>query len=167
MRTWIILPYDGSPVARVTLRRAAEAVRKDGGQYAGVILATAGVDPGALDAWVREAEEVAGPDVPLEIDLLDAGDPLGAFDALVDAYPDAILAGPIGARGNAPWYADACVLGGRSHGLMLFFVAPAEIAELMEERHERRGMGGVVDAVLRAGAWLRLCVRALVGGGAR
>src|SRR5262245_10111175 len=108
MQNWIILPYDSSPVARAALRRAAKAVRGDDPCFAGVILAIAGVDPAALDGVVREAQAVAGPDVPLESRLLAAGDPVGALRRLRESVPDAVMAAPLGVQGGADWYVEAC-----------------------------------------------------------
>jgi hypothetical protein len=160
------MPYDASPAARATLCRVATVVRTSGGQYGGVILATAGIDPCALDALVSDAQHVAGPDVALEVRLLNAGDPLLSLRQLAASLPDAVFAAPLGAAGHAPWYADACTIDEGGHTLMLFFLAPKEIARFTEVADERHRMGGPLGAVLRACAGLHLGRRAPVGKGA-
>lgn len=166
MKPWIIMPYDASPVARAALRRAARSTYAGDEQYAGVILAAAGVDPSALGGLVHDAQEVAGPDVPLEVRLLNAGDPIGALHDFAESVPNAVLAAPLGARGNAPWYADACAFGPTSHTTMLFFMTDKEIekeaARLAEETSGGHRLGSVVGAVLRAGARLHPGVRSHV-----
>src|SRR5687767_1823515 len=102
MKPWIIMPYDASPVARAALRRAARAMRATDEQYTGIILATAGVDPSVLGGFVHDAQEVTGPDVPLEVRLLNAGDPIGALHEFAESVPNAVLAAPLRAQGNAP-----------------------------------------------------------------
>lgn len=171
------MPYDASPLARAALVRAARAVRNADEPYTGIILATAGIDPSEIDALVCDAQATAGEDVPLEVRLLSPGDPLGALRRLSGDLPDAVLAAPLCARvhGRAPWYADACVLGGRNHSMMLFFIGLEEIRRFDQAAprhrratsvpaavkgviHERPGLGGPVGAVLRIGARLRLGV---------
>jgi hypothetical protein len=154
MNPWVILPYDGSPVARAALRRAAQLVSTGGGKHAGVIVATAGVDPAALDRMAAETRVVAGPDVPLTVFLLHPGDPIGALQELTDSLPDATFAAPLGGNGQAPWYDEARRLGG-DHTIVLFFLQPAEIRASMAQHHERPRVAALVGAVLRAGARLR------------
>ncbi len=168
MNTWIILPYDASPLAKVTLRLAAGYAHGASAFYAGVILATAGVDPTELDLLVREAQSVVGVGVPLEVRLLNAGDPIADLQALAASLPSAVFAAPIGIRGatgRAPWYAEACRLGGPDHTALLFFVTPEKIRTFEEESDGRHRMGGRLGAVLRAGARLRPRLRTPVGGG--
>lgn len=143
MNPCIILPYDGSSVARAALCRAAHAARQGNQHPARLIVATAGVDAAALGGLAQEAQAIAGADVPLEVYLLSPGDPIGALHRLADSLPDAILAAPLGANGNAPWYAHACRFGGLSHTIMLFFIEPREIRKFEVRGRERRGMGGV------------------------
>lgn len=162
---WILIPYDDSPVARAALHQASHSVRTSGGVYAGILLATTGVDPAALDALTSRALEAAGREVPVDVCLLDPGDPLGALDRLIDGLPDVTLAAPLHAAGNAPWYAEACALGGKGHPLMLFFLPQKEIAKFQEDRHERHRVGGPVGAVLHACARVRPGMRAPVKGG--
>jgi hypothetical protein len=167
MNTWIILPYDGSPVARAALRRAARLVESGDGRYAGVMLATTGVDLLALDTLMAEAQEITGSAVPLELRLLAAGDPISDLQRLTAATPEAMLAAPLRPTGCAPWYAEACRHGGPSNTLVLFFLTPKEIAKFTEVEDGRHRMGGPLGALLRAGARLRLGERAPVGGGVR
>ncbi len=169
MSHWIVLPYDRSPVARAALRRAARIARGQSADHAGVMLAVAGIDPFALAPVIEEAQAIAGQDLPLEVSLLTAGDPLAAFRRLMDTMPGATLAAPIAAQGRAPWYAVAVdyVLRGGAQGTIALYIEPQDVAEFEETSHERHSVGGVVGAVLRAGARLRLGVRAPVRGGAR
>jgi hypothetical protein len=157
MHGWIILPYDGSPVARAALRRAAQVVGRGTGRYryAGLILATAGVDPAAIDNVMLDVREIAGPDIPLELWLLNPGDPLGALRELAGALPDATFAAPLGGAGAAPWYVEACRHGGRDHTTILFFLAPAEIHAFAGRNDVRLGGTGLAGALRRAGARLR------------
>jgi hypothetical protein len=136
MKTWIIIPYDDSPAARATLRHVAQEARSNRGvaRYHGVMLATAGVDPAALEHLGAEARAIAGAGVFLEVRLLKAGDPIGDFDALTASYPVAVLAAPIGVAGNAPWYTEACRFAGQDHALMLFFIRPQELKTLAQPR---------------------------------
>ena len=160
MNRWVILPYDGSPVARAALRRAAQLVGNGEGQHAGVLVATAGVDPAALDSMAAEAQAIAGPDVPLAVYLLSPGDPIGALQELADSLPDATLAAPFGGNGHAPWYAAACRHGGRGHTIVLFFLKPTEIRAFAMRGTERPHVAWPLSAVLRAGARLRRGLRA-------
>jgi hypothetical protein len=162
MKPWIIMPYDASPVARAVLRRAAQAMQEGNQLYAGIILAITGVDPSTLGHLVQDAQHVAGPDVPLEVRLLNAGDPIGALRHFAESVPNAVLAAPLRAQGIAPWYADTCAFGPTSHTTMLFLMTDKEIARFAEERNGGHRVGPVVGAVLRAGAWLHPSVRAHV-----
>ncbi len=156
MKTWIMLPYDSSPVAKATLRRAAEAVRGSHGRYAGVIVATAGIDPLALSGLVHEVQQIAGPDVPVEPRLLSPGDPIAALHRLAGSLPDAVLAAPLGAKGRAPWYERACVLGGLSHTLLLFYIMPKELKAYEEgARAAPESHPWLVPALRAAAARLR------------
>jgi len=134
MKPWIVLPYDESPVARAALSRAAQMAKRASTRrrYAGLLLATAGVDPSALDALVREAQVIAGASEPLEVRLLSAGDPIGSLHRLVASLPDAVLCAPLAPTGCAPWYAEACRLGGDSRTLILLFIDPREITRFEE-----------------------------------
>jgi hypothetical protein len=167
MKRWIILPYDRSPVARAALRHAGRAV-ESGDAYsadAGVILVTAGVDPSDLDALLDEAQPIAGARVPLELRLLDPGDPIRSLHRIVASMPDAVLGAPLGGRGSAPWYAEACQVSGLDRTMMLFLISPHELREFEVVPHERRRLGSPVRALLRAGARLRPGVRAPLTGG--
>jgi hypothetical protein len=167
MKTWIILPYDASPLAKLTLRKvAAQARDGDTSPYAGVLLATAGIDPTQLDLLIEEAQRVARADIPLEVRLLNAGDPIGDLHELIAALPYAVLAAPVGLRGatgRAAWYAEACRLGSLDHTVLLFFVTPEELRTFEEEESDgRHRVGGPLGRLLRTGARLRLGVRAPV-----
>jgi hypothetical protein len=160
MSRWVILPYDGSPVARATLRRAARLLRTGTGHHAGVIVATAGVDPAALDVVMMEAQAIAGADVPLELHLLSAGDPIGALHRLINAVPSASLAAPLGATGRAPWYIEACRLGVCGRTVMLFFLTPEEFRVAGDSYVSPRRGHELVGAIRRARSWLcRVWVR--------
>src|SRR5262249_51673319 len=127
MSRWIILPFDNSPLARATLHRAANSVRESGSSYCGVTLAVAGIDPTDLDDLALRACVIAGPGVPLEVVLLNPGAPLGALAELVASLPDAVLATPLGAKGDTPWYREACKAEGVPCALLLFFLKPREV----------------------------------------
>ncbi|MGD9890993.1 MAG: hypothetical protein AB7R89_24065 [Dehalococcoidia bacterium] len=157
MKTWIILPYDDSPAARATLRHAAQRAQgvPEQTRYEGVVVATTGVDPDGLDRLLGELRAIAGPDVALELCLLDAGDPIGDFHRLVAACPDAVLAAPVGATGRAPWFAEACRLSELDHTLMLFLLRPAELrrsTRRLPHVHESRPVDAVVQGWVRKGA---------------
>ena len=154
MTRWFLMPYDASPAARATLCRVATVVR--GGQYGGVILATAGIDPYALDTLVSDAQPIAGQDLALEVRLLNAGDPIHDFTLLARSLPDGTLAVPLGVTGHAPWFAEACASANGDHTLMLFRLSPREIARFSEEADGRHRLGGPLGAVLRACAGLHL-----------
>jgi hypothetical protein len=159
MCRWIILPYDGSPIAKVALRRVARAVRDgDSPLDTGVLMATAGVDPAQLNLLVQEAQAVAGADVPLEVRLLDAGDPIADLQNLAASVPSAPFVATIGTHGvtgRAPWYAKACRNGGRDHSLMLFFVTPEDTREFAEASDNGHRVEDVVATLRRAVARLR------------
>ncbi len=170
MTRWIILPYDESPLARAVLHRAAGMARDgDGGSpYSGVMLAVTGIDPAAVGTLVREAEQIAGADVPLEVRLLDAGDPIGALQTLVAAQPEAVFVAPLGLHGitgRAPWYAAACRQGGIDHTLVLFNITPQEIALIQEDSHGGHRVDRPVARLFRARARLHLGKRTPVAGG--
>lgn len=165
MRRWIILPYDASPLAKAMLRKTADQMRRG---YAGVLLAMAGVDPSQLDLLTRDAQAIAGPDMALEVRLLNAGGPIADLHELIAAVPSAVLAAPLGvrgAKGGAPWYTEACRLGGLDHTLLLFFITPEEIRKFEEETDGRHRVGSPLARLLRAGARLHLGVRTPVTGG--
>jgi hypothetical protein len=166
MRKWIVLSYDGSALARASLRRATGSVGGSAGSpYAGIILAIAGVDPDALDETVIRAQAIAGADLPLEPRLLQAGDPIGSFRELVRTLPECVIAAPMGTRGSTGWYAQACTLSDLDRTRMLFFISPREIKGFEEEVDGRHRMGSPLGRVLRGCARLRLGVRAPVTGG--
>jgi hypothetical protein len=159
MCNWIILPYDGSPLAKVALRRVTHAVHAgDTPPDAGVLLVTAGVDPAQLDLLVQEAQAVAGTDVPLEVRLLDAGDPIADLEDLVASVPSATFAATLGMHGvtaRAPWYAEACRRGGRDHTLLLFFVTPEDTKEFAKASDGGHRGVGRITGLRRAAARLR------------
>lgn len=155
MRQWIILPYDGSPIARAALHRAAQAARSSVGLYCGVLVATVTDDPAALDALTREMASIAGPDTPQQVHLLRPDDPSAAFLALCDSLPDASLAVPLGPEGCAAWYTRACKAGGLPHATMLFFVGPKEAAAFQQEHSPQPRTRGLFGALRRVGARLR------------
>jgi hypothetical protein len=170
MKRWIILPYDRSPLARAVLRYAADLCGNPPAEapYAGVLIATTGVDPAALGELVQEAAQIAGPDVPLEMRLLDAGDPIGSLQRLAATQPDAVFVAPLSPHvvtGHAPWYAAACREGGINHTLMLVNITQKDIQRLQEESHGGHRVGGPVARLLRVGAGLHLGKRTPVTGG--
>lgn len=152
MNPWVILPYDGSPVARAALRQAARLVGSGERQHAGLIVATAGVDPTALDSMAAQARAVAGPDVPLVVYLLSPGDPIGALQELADSLPAATLAAPIGAQGYAPWYEAACRASDIAATMVLFFLTPRELQAAAAPRRTRTS--GLLGALRQAMARL-------------
>ena len=160
---WIVLPYDGSPVARAALVRAARAVRQGGRlwPYAGVVLATAGVDRSSLTTMTEDTRRLVGPDVALDVRLLDPGDPVGALWRLAESLPGSILAAPTGARGWAPWYAGACRLRGWSRATMLFRIRPDEL-RAFEAARPPGPAGNALAALSRLGGRLALSLRALL-----
>src|SRR5215216_2699217 len=115
----IVLPYDGSPPARALLRRAAAAVGRGGGRYDGVLVATVGLEPGALTGPLEEARRIAGPDVAVRLHWLPPGDPVGALRRLVESS-GATLAVPLNGRGRAPWFAHACRVAEVDATVMIF-----------------------------------------------
>lgn len=169
MSTWIILPYDASPMAKVALRRVARSVHTDDDALdAGVLLATAGVDPAQLDVLVQEAQAVAGTGVPLEVRLLNAGDPIADLRDLAASVPSAAFAATLGVHGvtgRAPWYAEACRHGGPDHTLLLYFVTPEDTKEFAEASNGGHRVEGIVATLLRAAVRLRPGGRAPLRGG--
>jgi hypothetical protein len=170
MTRWIIVPYDRSAVARAVLRHAARLYVETPGEapYAGVLLATAGFDPTELCEVVQEATHITGPAVPLEVRLLDAGDPIGALQRLAAPLPDAVFVAPLGLHGiagRAPWYAEACRQGGIDHTLVLFNIMPKEIAEVQEGSPDGHRVEGRFTALIHAAARLRPGGRAPLRGG--
>jgi hypothetical protein len=168
MSNWIILPYDASPMAKVALRRAARSVHTDDALDAGVLLATAGVDPAQLDLLVQEAQTVAGTDVPLEVRLLNAGDPVADLQDLAASVPSAAFAATLGMHGvtgRAPWYTEACRHGGPDHTLLLYFVTPEDTKEFAEASSGGHRAEGVVATLLRAAVRFRPGRRAPLRGG--
>jgi hypothetical protein len=152
----IILPYDGSPVARASLRRVGGAVREGGirSGNASVIVATAGVDPSEIDRLTAEARSIAGDGVPVQVRLLRAGDPIGGLHELAASLPDAVLAAPVKPKGRAAWYAEACRLGGLPHTLMLLFIRPNELKAFEAASPERKRPLHRVSSLLHAGVRL-------------
>ncbi len=126
MRRWFIVPYDGSVVARATLRRAAAVARQVEPRQTGVLLATTGIEPEAFGDLLHEAGAIAGPNVLLWANLLHPGDPLRSLRRLVDTLLDTVLTAPVDPTGSAPWCVAACRLEGLTSATMLFFISPRE-----------------------------------------
>lgn len=129
MRRWLVLPYDGSPLARATLRRAARAGPRPRGssQTAGVLLVTAGIEAEALDGLLDEASTLAGPGIALRGYLLHPGDPLASLRRLLGCLPNAALAAPVSGKHAAPWCAAAWRLDGLAYTRVLFFITPRDM----------------------------------------
>src|SRR5215207_6817891 len=136
MTTSIILPYDASPLAKLTLRKTAARMRDgDTSSSAGIVLAIAGIDPTDLDDVIEETRRVARAHVSLEVRLLNAGDPIADLHELIAAIPGAVLVAPVGVRGvagRAPWYAEACRFASVDRTLLLFLVTPEELRTFEE-----------------------------------
>src|SRR5687768_4046327 len=126
MHTWMVVPYDGSPPARATLRRAATAVSRAPTFYDGLLIATVGLERSALQGPVAEATEIAGPSLPIEIAWLSPADPIGAFRRFL-AKTDVTLAVPLGGGGRAAWYVTACQASDTAARTMIFFLTPHEL----------------------------------------
>lgn len=169
MSDWIILPYDGSPMAKVALHRVSRSLHPGDASFgAGVILATAGIDPAQLDLLVEEAQAVAGTDVPLEVRLLNAGDPIADLQDLAASVPSAAFAATLGVHGvtgRAPWYAEACRHGGPDHTLLLYFVTPEDTKEFAEVSDGGHRLEGIVATLLRVAVRLRPGGRVPLRGG--
>lgn len=149
MSRWIVLPYDDSPVARAAVRRAA-GLGRDAGGGARLMLAVAGVDPAAVPAAIEQARAVCDPDATLDAQLLAAGEPGAALARLAESLPDAIVAAPIGARGDSAWYAAAVRGALREHSRprLAFYVDPGEVARMAGEYSARPGIGAPLRATL-------------------
>lgn len=167
MKSWIVLPFDGSPMAKATLQRAARetCARRGPGDCAGIVLAVAGIDPDQMPGLVAAACRIAG-DVPLEFRLLAPGDPVGDFRRFVATLPQAVFAAPARPEGGAPWYTAVCRAGDLDRTSMIYFIRPREVRQFEEVEHGRRGLGGALAGFLRGGARLRPSVRTHVSGGA-
>lgn len=167
MKSWIVLPFDGSPVAKTTLQRAARetCAHRGPGGCAGIILAVAGIDSDHMQGLVVAACRIAG-DVPLEFRLLAPGDPVGDFRRFVATLPHAVLAAPAHPEAGAAWYAAVCRAGDLDRTTITYFISPREVRQFEEVEHGRRGLGGALAGFLRGGARLRPGVRTHVGGGA-
>ena len=157
MQPWIVLPYDASPLARAALRRAAAWVAS--GRAAGVIVVTAGVDPAALDRLADEAQALAGRETPLELYLLNAGDPVGSFVELARSLGDALIMAPVGPGATAPWYAEVRRADGGDHPALVEFISARECAREEAVERERPGVADRVGLLLRGGARLRAGLR--------
>ena len=147
MRAWIVVPYDGSPAAQSALRRSAAVVARAAPRYCGLLVATVGLDPSALDGPVAEATEIVGPGLPVRVHWLTPADPIDALRWLCADAADAILAVPLGERGRAPWYARACRPGQVDAAMMLFFLTPRDLKEAAARRPPASGL---LDALRRA-----------------
>jgi len=129
---WLILPYDGSVVARATLRRAAAAICTRARDHtpeqdqAGVLLAVAGIEPEALGDLLQEAGAVVAPDIVLQAQLLPPGDPLGSLQRLLACLP-ATLAAPLDPHGAAPWCVAAWQLDVPMGAKVMFFLTPEDL----------------------------------------
>lgn len=155
MERAILLPYDRGAVARATLHRAADTVRRHGtcGSYDGVVLAVGGVEPSAMDALLLEAALIAGADIRLAAYALDPGDPIGAFVDLMESMPDAAVAAPLGVTGRTPWFRVACLTGEPARDRLLYFLRPSEVRGF--ERAPARRLADALRAVKAAAARLR------------
>jgi hypothetical protein len=125
METYLIVPFDGSPAAQAVLQRAADAAHECG-RYPHLLVATVGVGPQVLADALADARVRAGAQAAVTAQYLRPSDPIGALHARIAALPDVTVVAPIGERGSAPWYAQACQLGGLDVAMMLFSLRPSE-----------------------------------------
>jgi hypothetical protein len=149
MQRSIVVPFDGSAEARAALRRAVSAAAQAGGLYSAVLIATVGLEPAELEGPLERARRGAGPDLHVEVRRLNPADPGGSLRLLLRRAPDATLAAPVGARGRAPWYADACRASDAAPRTMLFFLTPRELKTRARETRGNRWLGSLLAAVRR------------------
>lgn len=157
VRRWIVVPYDGSPAARAVLRQAARAATRAVGLYHGIVVATVGLEPGALEVLLAETAARTGRALPARIHWLSPTDPIGALRALLAGMPDATLAVPLGGRGRAPWFGQACRLGDLAARTMVFFLTPRELqtaADAVATVPRRAAFQRPLSALRCTAAWL-------------
>ena len=125
MTRWLILPYDGSPLAHAALQHAARHARR--GHYGdGVLLAVSDAEPASLDRALADARARTGGDVPLAAEGLAAADPTTSLRRLACDYPDATFVAPVDARGDTDSSAALrAVTEGGDAGLIVY-IKPGE-----------------------------------------
>lgn len=136
----IILPFDGSPPARIALRRAVEAAQAGTAGYSHVLVATVGVERTTVVRLLKAAHKRGGLLVPFEVRFLDSVDPIGAWYDLLGSMPEATVAAPVGAKGTAPWYAEACRPGALPHKMMLFLLREQDVQRLANQIRHQAGL---------------------------
>jgi hypothetical protein len=166
MTDWLILPYDGSAVARATLRRAAAAIRREDREHAGVLLAVAGIEPEGLDGLLREAGAIAGADIALQAHLLHPGDPLGSLRSLLAELP-ATAAAPVDPDGAAPWCVAAWRLDGPERMKMVFLLTPQEVHAAAQDGLSSDGGGRALGTQHRPRTQQDRSVQAVPGSDVR
>jgi hypothetical protein len=149
MQRSIVVPFDGSAEARAALRRAVSAAAQAGGLYGAVLIGTVGLEPADLEDPLEDARRVAGPDLKVEVRWLNPADPGGSLRLLLQRAPNATLAAPVGARGRAPWYAQACRASDAAPRTMLFFLTPRELKTRVRVAPRGRRLGGLLATVRR------------------
>ena len=140
MGEWLVVPYDRSAAAHATLRRAA-AVVATAHRSCGLLLATVGLERPALTGPVAEAAAMVGPARTVAVAWLNPAAPIDAFYALL-AETDATLAVPLGGRGRAPWYAEACRASDVAARTMLVFLTPRELRSTRAALPDHRRASG-------------------------
>jgi len=148
-RPRIVLPYDGSPASRAALRRAAAAVGGARHLYRGLLIATVGIDPASIGAPLEDARRAAKFEHLVEVVWLNPTDPLGSLRQLFAEEPDAHLAVPLGARGRAPWLAEAYRVGGMDTATMVFFLRPHELLAVADEPPPPSRITALIDGLRR------------------
>ena len=127
MTRWLILPYDGSPLAHAALQHAARHARR--GHYGdGVLLAVSDAEPASLDRALADARARTGGDVPLAAHALAPADPTGSLRRLAGDYPDATLVAPVDARVDTESAAAAlaAMTGGGRDTALIVYIKPDE-----------------------------------------
>jgi hypothetical protein len=159
-----VLPYDESLAARLSVRRAGRLLGVVPGTDGGILLAVSGLDPAVLEPVIERARELVSPDVRLEATLISASEPGAALLRLVRDRPNAVLAVPLGVKGETPWFAEAvsAVIASRTCPMYAFYMDEGLLKEMKKETHDRYSLDRLVGAVLRSGARLRLGLRSLV-----
>jgi len=118
----VVLPYDGSGVARAALARL---LARSGDQRTTreIVLLLPGRTTCGVRRQRREARRIAGPDVRLTVRLLAKPSLAGALHALVGCHPGALFVAPVDAQGATAWYrriAGELITGGHPRCLALF-----------------------------------------------
>jgi hypothetical protein len=155
----VVLPYDGSGVARAALARLL-ARSDDLRSTREIVLLLPWRSACGVRRQRHEARRIAGPGVRLSVRLLTKPSLAGALHALVCCHPGALFVAPVDSHGATAWYrhiAGELIAGGHLRCLALFLGpidrrrSPPAASRTRRRSRARPHRRAIVNACCRAG----------------